>query len=396
MPTNHLGPDRLRVTIAGGGPAAIEALLALRALAEERVELELTSPSDEFVYRPLAVAEPFGGDPPQSFSLARLAQDCGASHRIGRLVGVDARRHRALLADGSDVDYGALVIAIGAIQHPALPGAITFTGRNSRELEQMLDEIHAGRVRRVVFAVPGGVVWSLPLYELALMTAEQCHSRRIELAIVTPEDAPLALFGRQGSAAVAAKLRDAGIRLHTATYPALVEEDGLLVTPGGRIPADLVVSLPRLEGPRLAGIPHDTGGFIRTDRHGRVHGAADVYAAGDATTFPVKQGGLATQQADALAATLAAAAGAPVEPHEFDPVLRGLLLAGGSPTYLRAELRGGRGDTSKVDADPLWWPPGKIVGRYLSNYLARVTAAAQAPTSRFRAAGAEREHVLHG
>ena len=50
----------LRVLIAGGGVAGLEALLALRDLAGDRVELTLLSPETEFVYRPMAVAEPFG------------------------------------------------------------------------------------------------------------------------------------------------------------------------------------------------------------------------------------------------------------------------------------------------------------------------------------------------
>ena len=50
----------MHVVIAGGGVAGVEALLALSALAEGLVDVELVSPTDEFVYRPLLVAEPFG------------------------------------------------------------------------------------------------------------------------------------------------------------------------------------------------------------------------------------------------------------------------------------------------------------------------------------------------
>jgi sulfide:quinone oxidoreductase len=88
------------------------------------------------------------------------------------------------------------------------------------------------------------------------------------------------------------------------------------------------------------------------------------------TTFPVKQGGLAAQQAEAAATTIAALAGARVEPTPFRPVLRGWLLTGGEPLYLRTELRGGLGVTSTVSKQPLWWPPGKIFGRRLGPYLA--------------------------
>ena len=48
-----------RVVVAGGGVAGLEALLALHALAGDKVDLTLVSPTPDFVYRPLAVAEPF-------------------------------------------------------------------------------------------------------------------------------------------------------------------------------------------------------------------------------------------------------------------------------------------------------------------------------------------------
>jgi sulfide:quinone oxidoreductase len=90
------------------------------------------------------------------------------------------------------------------------------------------------------------------------------------------------------------------------------------------------------------------------------------------TDFPIKQGGLAAQQADAAAELIAAQAGVPVDPNPFRPVLRGLLLTGGEPSYLRAEIAGGGGETSIADSEPLWWPPGKIAGRYLAPHLATI------------------------
>ena len=133
-----------------------------------------------------------------------------------------------------------------------------------------------------------------------------------------------------------------------------------------------MVATPRLEGPRLEGIPQDADGFIPTDSFGRVEGLenAGVFAAGDATSFPVKQGGLAAQQADAAAELIAAEAGAPIDPTPFRPVLRGLLLTGEEPSYLRAEISGGHGETSVADSEPLWWPPSKIAGQYLAPHLA--------------------------
>jgi sulfide:quinone oxidoreductase len=98
-----------------------------------------------------------------------------------------------------------------------------------------------------------------------------------------------------------------------------------------------------------------------------VHGVEDVYAAGDATAFPVKQGGIACEQADAAAEAIAARAGAPVEPAPFTPVLRGMLLTERWARFLRRETVGGAAEAAD---HALWWPPAKIAGRYLGPFLA--------------------------
>jgi sulfide:quinone oxidoreductase len=139
--------------------------------------------------------------------------------------------------------------------------------------------------------------------------------------------------------------------------------------PAGELAVDRVVALPQLEGPRLAGLLHDAEGFLPTDLHGRVRGVLDVYAAGDVTAFPVKQGGLAAEQADAVAESIAAWAGVALTPTPFRPVLRGKILTGGVPLYVRTEPAGGRGDVSDVSPRPLWWPPTKVAGRFLAPAL---------------------------
>jgi sulfide:quinone oxidoreductase len=179
----------------------------------------------------------------------------------------------------------------------------------------------------------------------------------------------LAVFGRAASQAVARLLAERGIGLAAGAYPRAVEHGWLRCAPGGRIAAVRVVALPRLRGPAIAGCPGARNDFIATDLHGRVEGLDDVYAAGDATTFPLKQGGIAAQQADAAAEHIAARAGAPVEPRPFRPVLRGLLLTGAVPKFLRTELVGPTAGAN-VEEQPLWWPPSKIAGRYLAPFLA--------------------------
>jgi hypothetical protein len=196
------------------------------------------------------------------------------------------------------------------------------------------------------------------------------HLTDIELAIVTPEHEPLASFGPTASRALRDVLADRGIRLRVNARAGSVVPGALRLASGEIVEVDQVVALPKLEGPRLAGLPADDMGFIEIDDHARVVGLEDVYAAGDATAFAIKEGGIATQQADAAVEAIAAHLGAGPKPSAFQPLLRGMLLTGIAPTYLRAAVTGESADQGELAADPLWWPPTKIAGRYLGPYLA--------------------------
>ena len=138
---------------------------------------------------------------------------------------------------------------------------------------------------------------------------------------------------------------------------------------GRRLEVNRILALPRLRGRTPDGIPADPDGFITVDAHGRVAGVPGVWAAGDGIDFPVKFGGLAAEQADAAAADIAADAGAVVERKPFRPVLRGRLLTGSGPRYMRYDASGGDGE-GEATTHTLWWPPGKINGRYLTPWLA--------------------------
>ncbi len=371
----------VNVLVAGGGVAGLETALALRALGEGRVGVEIVAPEPHFFYRPLAVSEPFGGEPVRRWELADLARSAGADLTPGEVVGLDPDEHVAHLRNGPPIVYDAAVLACGARPEEAVPGALTFRGPADVEaFRRLLNALERAELHRLAFVVPTGITWPLPLYELALQTAAELGRKNVhaELSLVTSEPAPLALFGAHASEAVANALAERDIAVHASTYAEVFGERSLAVR-GGRLPADAVVALPRQSAPEIDGVPRDRSGFVPTDPHGRVSTLSNVYAAGDLTAFPIKQGGLATQQADAVAESIAAAAGARVEPRPFRPVLRALLLTGGTPTFLRVELGGGHGETSEASEDALWWPSGKIVGRYLAPFLAELGVLAVEP-----------------
>jgi len=352
----------LRVTVLGGGPAAAELLLALRALAEERVALELITPRPELPLRAASTGAAFGAGTVEVYDLAELCEDVGAALRVDTAEAVAPRVRRIRLASGATSDYDALVVAVGARARSAIPGATVFRDqRDAALLDALRADLAHGNVRSVAFAAPAGVAWTLPLYELALLTAKAGPA---EVTLATPERRALEVFGPEIGARVEALLTERGVWLRTG---AVASADR----------ADRVIAVPRLVGRRVAGVPTDWNAFIPTDRWGRVREVEDIYAAGDVSAFPVKQGGLATQQADVIAGVLAKRSGAPVALSAPRHVLRARLLGLERPLYLRAELDGsGRLlSTPSASEEPPWWPGAKLFGRHLTPWMARHAAA---------------------
>ncbi len=359
-----------RILIAGGGVAAVEAIAALRALAGPIPHITLLAPEQKLAQRPASVATPFGFGAPGPLPLDEISRRAPFELRAGTLIEVDPGNYTVLTDWNEPIAYDTLIVAVGAQPRSAVEGAITFTGPS--EVASVTEVVE--KADRIAFVQPSASGWALPIYELAIMAAVQ--RRAAEITVVTAEAAPLWAFGEDAGIAVRELLAERGIALRTGVHARALRAGRLELEGGDSFAVDAVVALPRLVGPAISGLPHDSDGFIPVDSHGAVRGLTDVFAAGDATTYPLKQGGLATQQADAVAEAIAERLGAPVVAQPFRPVLRGLLLTGGAPLYLRAQLgSGGAGTTRRlpvtsVSRRALWWPPSKVAGRYLAPLLA--------------------------
>jgi sulfide:quinone oxidoreductase len=366
-----------KILIAGGGVGAIEAALALHDLAGSRARIEICSGRGDFVYRPFAVGEPYGASRVLRYGLEGIAASCGARFRQENIAAVDPERRVAKTHDGTEIPFDYMVVACGSRLLWSVPGAATFWGvTDEGEMQEVVSRLRQGRLRRLIFTMPGGHGWALPAYELALLAATELSRAGIagtRITIVTPEEGPLKIFGRRASEQVAELLADHGIEVIAGTHPVSYENGALAIVPGEPLEADAVVSLPRLEGRHIEGLPYDSDGFVPVDDHSRVTGLSRVFAIGDVTSFPVKQGGIATQQADVAAEAIAAELGGDAEANPLDPVLRGILWTGDRPRYLFGWLGGGHGETSVASERPPW-PidnPSKLIGRYLTPFLAQ-------------------------
>ena len=370
-------PD-MDIVIAGGGVAGLEALLALREIARDRVRLTLIAPDREFSYRPLAVAEPFALGHAHRVPLKRFAEEADAELVIDAAAGVDDAARQLRLRDGGTRTFDALLLAPGGHAVAGVEGATTWwPGGDPEVYSGLLRDIDEGYAKRIAIVVPPGAVWPLPAYELALMTAGEAGGmgQDIDLIVVTPEHTPLSLFGEEASEAVAEELRWAGVELRTGVV-ARRGDRGLVLEPDGtRLEVDRVFAVPRILGPALPGVPADEEGFVLAGDDARVEGCERTWAAGDGIASPLKFGGLATHQARTAAAGIARLAGVSDAPDPGEPVIHGRLLVGHRTRRLR-----GRGD---AEGAPLWWPHGKVAGEYLPRWLAEngivPPAAAEGP-----------------
>ena len=297
--------------IAGGGVAALEAALALRALAEGASASSCSPRAAVLVpaargrgavrarrrpaLRPRKLAaEPARlhargarlrrRGPPPRVHVAGRAVPYDAPHRLRRDADAGGRRRAHVPRPGRHEPIERLLTR----SRPARSGASSSPCRRRR--------------------------WSLPAYELALMTAAWLAEREIagsSSRSSRPSDEPLQLFGREASDAVGAarrardRLSYTGIRGRGA---------GRASSSSSATTSSRPIASSRSRGCTAADRRHpaDVRGIHPRRPHGRVTGLSDVYAAGDITTFPVKQGGIAAQQAEAAAEAIAAAAGVDV------------------------------------------------------------------------------------
>jgi sulfide:quinone oxidoreductase len=374
--------DRIKVLIAGGGVAGLEALLALRRSLSERARIEVLAPEREFRYRQLSVAEPFSLGEVARYDLSELISGAGGIHRQDALGELRASERVVSTLAGAEVDYDALLLALGARPRAALAGAIAYRGVDSNEEVRIAVLAFArGEVETLGFAVPPEVRWSLPIYELALLTAAHLADigeSRPGLAVFTHEPEPLAVFGRRASDSVSELLDDAGIAVHAGVAPARLIDGRMALVNGSSFRCDRAIALPALEVQLIPGVPQGRHGFIDTDSQMRVAGLDHVYAAGDATWFPIKQGGIAAQQADTAAVAIAAEVDPDIEPQPFRPVLRAAMLTGAAPRYLRVSPIDG--EEARSAPAPMWWPPSKVAGQYLAPYIADHAARTNQPS----------------
>lgn len=373
----------MSVVIAGAGVAALEALLRLRRLADDRVSIRLLAPNEDFAYRALSVGEPFSLGAAERHPLAPLVAHTDAEWVKDTLQSVELERRIVHTGSGEELPFDALLVAVGARPRAVIDHARTFDDAHADDLLRgLVQDIEGGYVKKIAFVSPPGPVHPFPLYELALMTAQTAYGAGVEdfgVDLITAETQPLPAFGAQVGAAVGELLSEAGIRVHTSTEVKVPSKGHLVLSPSGtELTVNSIVALPQLIGPSIGGLPRGGAhGFVPVDSQCAVPGTdRRVFVVGDAMDFPLKHGGVGAQAADVAAAAIARAAGAEVDVPPFHPVVKGKLLTGAGAKFLFARYIGEQGFAATITDEPAEGSDRKVAAVELAPYLEHATSGA--------------------
>lgn len=382
-----------RVVVVGGGFGGLESAFYLKMRLGDRARMTLVSDEDQFLFKPNTIYIPFGLDPETlKIPLAQPAARKGIEFVRARATEVDPTAKK-VTAGGQTFPYDYLVLATGAGMRPdEIPGlrehaqtvwTIEDMLKLRAALGALLEDAKAGRRREVLFLVPPNNKCSGPLYEMVFMldTWLKRNGARGSVGITwsTFEAGYIQAFGPKLNEMVTGEFEKRGVAGRKEHVAESVAEGEVTYKNGQRLPYDLLISFPPyVASTPFASIPSDDRGFVRTVQASRqAVDHPDIYVAGDASDFPVKQAFLAFLQADAAAEHLASRILGTQPSFGYDPVSMCVMEQFDKATFAQVPLRVTgdparpievrSGDTAmyRTGTSPMWRLGKKLLGIYL-------------------------------
>jgi sulfide:quinone oxidoreductase len=310
------------ILVLGCGMAGVVAARELRRhLPRGRIVAIDRAPRVSYApsYPALALAHIHGGAIQRS--RAHLARK-GVEFVNATVQQVDVS-NRLVRAEGRELRYDYLVLALGAELAPELTPGLTeaaqgfYTFDAAERLAASLRYFAGGRI---LISVPEGPVkWPAAPYELAMLLEHDFHVKKmrqkVEIAVQTPEQTPLEAFGPEVSELIAGQLAHKGIEFAGASGLRRVghARHSAELDNGGERPFDLLVAIPRHVAPPVAveaGLA-DESGWITVDPETMQTGHENVFAAGDVARLgtpgarTLMSGGIARAEAELAARQIA-------------------------------------------------------------------------------------------
>jgi apoptosis-inducing factor 3 len=273
------------VVIVGAGPAGAACAETLRRHGYRGTVTLVGAEAPGPVDRPNLSKDYLAGTAPEEWIPLRDAAFY-AEQEIELLpedaaTGVDLAARRVTLRSGRALGYGALVLATGAEpRRLSIPGGDrphVFPLRTLADSRAIIARAGAGR-RAVVIGASF----------IGLEAAASLRHRGLEVDVVGPETVPLArILGDEIGAFIRKRHEKEGVRFHLGVTPTAIDDDGVDLSDGERLPADLVVIgvgvVPRTPLAEAAGLKVENG--ILVDSRLRTSDP-HVWAAGDVARYP--------------------------------------------------------------------------------------------------------------
>ena len=272
------------VVIIGAGAAGAVAAQTLRSEGYQGpitvVDPDRNAPYD----RPNCSKDFLAGNAPAEWMPlhpAEFYRERDIDLRLGRTAArIDPANRRVTLDDGSELGYGALLVATGAepIRLP-LPvrDATVYTLRSLADARAIIAAAEDAR-RAVVFGASF----------IGLEVAASLRARGLDVTVVAPESVPLErVLGAELGRVIQAVHEEHGIRFMLGRKPAGVEGTTVRLDDGSTVEGDLVVAgvgvRPRVSLLEEAGIKADRG--VPVDRFSP-SSAPGIWVAGDLARWP--------------------------------------------------------------------------------------------------------------
>ncbi len=344
-----------KIVVLGGGFAGLESAFYLRMKMPKEADITLVSDRERFLYKPNTIYVPFGLDPEKlMIPLAKPTKRKNIQFMQARAHEIDAD-NKVVHLDGQKLPYDYLVVATGAGMRPTeIPGLAEYahtiwTPKDMLTLrgafDQLLRDPNGKGRRQVLFLVPPNNKCAGPLYEMVMMldTWLRRHNarNRVDLVWSTYEDSFIQAFGPRLHQVVGNEFEQRGIAGYNQYVVQEVKADEVIYQNGARQAYDLLVSFPPyIASTPFPGLPSDERGFIRTEMGSRqVVGFPEIYAAGDAGDFPVKQAFLAFLQSDAVAEHITSRILGSQPQAQFEPISMCVMEEFNTATFAQVPLR---------------------------------------------------------
>jgi len=281
--TTSGGPES--VVIVGGGAAGNAAAEILRREGYSGSITMLSADAAPPCDRPNLSKGYLAGTVPPEYTLLRPAEFY-KEHRIElklgvRVTNIDTSGRQLALADGSRVEFGALLLATGAdVVRLDLPGSNLPHVHYLRTLADCDSLIAKAATSKRAVVVGASFI--------GLEVTAALRARDIEVHVVAPDPVPMQkILGPEVGAFIRSLHEEHGVTFHLETVPVSIDESEVTLKNGERLAADFVVIgvgvRPALALAEQAGLALDRGVTVNEYLETSVPG---VFAAGDIARWP--------------------------------------------------------------------------------------------------------------